>query len=147
MKKFNWGWGIVLTLAAFVLFIFGFIFLMMQERVDLVKEDYYEAEADYPELKRRRENTLQLQNSLDLHLQNNLYLLTLPKELVGKINQGELHFYAPTNSRLDKKIPWAPNENGIQAFPIELLSPGKYVLKCNTADAGGYYFEKELIVP
>lgn len=147
MKKFNWGWGIVLTLTAFVLFIFGFIFLMMQERVDLVKEDYYEAEAEYPELKRRRENALRLAGTLSVHRQNDMYIVALPTELMGKIKAGELHFYAPTNSKLDKKLPWAPNEKGMQAVPAALLSKGKYLLKASTADAGGYYFERELNVP
>lgn len=43
----NWGTGIGIVIAVFILMTLGFVTIAMRQNVDLVAEDYYEQDLDY----------------------------------------------------------------------------------------------------
>lgn len=146
MKKnsFSWGTGIVLSLSAFVVFVGVLVWLTTRERVDLVLEDYYEAEADYPELKRKRENTLRLGTEVLVMQESGNVRIQLPSDLTGEVRSGSIHFYAPMDARLDRTFSWKPDASGAQYISLSELPRGRFQVKMETEDGGGYYFESEI---
>lgn len=110
--RFNWGTGIVITIILFLIISFAMIFHFMNQKVDLVTDNYYEKTLVYQTQIDEADRTKEINNDIKLEYFNNQLKFTLPFSIVGKIGAGEIYFYRPSDSNKDFKTSFQLNENG-----------------------------------
>ena len=106
-KRSLWPYAII---AVFVLFA-GYIGYMVQQAmrttVDLVSPDYYQQELVYQKRMENVARTAALPAPVELQYDATTHRLTLqlPANLAGQPIQGQLHFFRPSNQKLDFTLP------------------------------------------
>ncbi|MFZ9031790.1 MAG: FixH family protein [Robiginitalea sp.] len=122
--KFNWGTGIVLAFAAFIVFILYFVVLSTRDPAsnhDLVTEDYYKKELKYQEDLDAARNLEKIEGGVtaritDKGLQIEFPGIMDPEKIIGKVS-----LYRPSNKQLDFETP-------IQLSNKQLLIPKSRLL-------------------
>jgi hypothetical protein len=138
----DWGKGILVTIIAFVSFILVLVTISIrQDDIHLVTENYYEEEIKYQEHIQREKATASLGRDvllLDSHAK--VIRLDLP---IGA--EGSLHFFRPSDARLDRKIPIIITNLGGSEIPLGSLLPGYWRVQLNWTENGvNYYQEKKI---
>ena len=138
----DWGKGILVTIIAFVIFILVLVTISIrQDDIHLVTENYYEEEIKYQEHIQREKATASLGRDvllLDSHAK--VIKLDLP---IGA--EGSLHFFRPSDARLDRKIPIIITNLGGSEIPLRSLLPGYWRVQLNWTENGvNYYQEKKI---
>ncbi|AIZ62523.1 hypothetical protein PK28_00300 [Hymenobacter sp. DG25B] len=149
-KRTLWPYAII---AAFVLFA-GYIGYMVQQamrtQVDLVSTDYYQQELAYQQRMESVARTAALpapvQVAYDAATQR--ITLQLPEALARQTVQGTLHFFRPSDQKLDFKLPFTPaGKPARQQLSTSKLQPGLWRLRVEfTAGGQQYFLEKELSI-
>lgn len=138
----DWGKGILVTIIAFVGFILVLVVISIrQDDIHLVTENYYAEEIKYQEHIQREKATASLGRDvllLDSHAK--VIQLDLP---IGA--EGSLHFFRPSDARLDRKIPIRITNLGGSEIPLESLLPGYWRVQLTWTENGiNYYQEKKI---
>ncbi|RIV17720.1 nitrogen fixation protein FixH [Fibrisoma montanum] len=139
----NWGKSIVLTFILFAGFIGSLVFLMSRQRVDLVRDDYYQDELNFQRQINRISNTARLSGAASMTYQRALQqvVFTLP----ASVRQGNVTFYRPADRRLDFTVPIAANAMSRQTVSTAPLAKGYWRVQLTWSDGEQeYYAEKEL---
>ena len=145
-----WPYAII---AAFVLFA-CFIGIMVQQAlrtdVELVSPDYYKQELAYQKRMESVARTAALPAPVQVTYRPATQRLTLelPPALAAQGVVGTLHFFRPSNQKLDFQLPFAPaGTPARQELSTGQLQPGYWRLRVDfTAGGQQYYLEKNLIV-
>lgn len=100
--KFNWGWGILISIIVFLLIMAALIIFSMSKEVDLVTKDYYKNELEYQTQIDKTNESLKLNKEVNLSQNENGLVISFP----DSVNiEGELNFYRPSDYKLDFSIP------------------------------------------
>jgi len=146
----NWGWKITLTFILFAGFILIMVISMLNSKVDLVSETYYQKEIAYQKQieSLKNANDLPTKNLLIFNPGTALLELQLPEEMLGKNVEGEVLFFRPSQKLLDFKVPLKVDKSGKQQFSLEGKVPGFWKAQLSFNYLGKSYFvEKELMLP
>ena len=142
-----WPYAII---AVFVLFA-GYIGFMVQQAmrttVDLVSPDYYQQELAYQQRMESMARTAALPAPVQLHYEAATQRLTLqlPPALASQSVQGQIHFFRPSNQKLDFNLPLQTDAQ--QQFNTAQLLPGYWRVRVDfTANNQAYFLEKELLI-
>lgn len=106
--KISWPTGIILVIAAFVIFILSFVFkVMFIPKYDhhLVSEDYYKDELHYQEEIDQMNNGLALTKNVEIQIQDNGVLIVFPDEFSIEDISGTIFFQRMSNSSIDFERP------------------------------------------
>ncbi len=140
----RWPYAIV---AVFLLFA-GYIGFMVQQAlrttVDLVSPDYYQQEMAYQQRMETVARTAALPAPVQLTYDAAARVLwfRLPPALAGQAVRGKLHFFRPSNQKLDFSLPL---QAGSQQFSTARMQPGYWRARLDfTAGGQPYFIEKEL---
>jgi hypothetical protein len=138
----DWGKGILVTIIAFVSFILVLVTISIrQDDIHLVTENYYEEEIKYQEHIQREKATASLGRDV-LLLDSNALVIQLDLPLGA---EGTLHFFRPSDARLDRKIPIKINNLEGSEIPIGSLLPGYWKVQLTWSENGvNYYQEKKI---
>ena len=138
------------VIAVFVLFA-GYIGFMVQQAmrttVDLVSPDYYKQELAYQQRMESVARTAALPAPVQLHHDAAAQRLTLqlPATLAGQAVQGSIHFFRPSDQKLDFTLPLQTGSD--QQFNTAKMRPGYWRVRVDfTADNQAYFVEKELVI-
>jgi len=141
----NWGKSIVLTFILFAGFIGTMVFWMTRQRVDLVRDDYYQTELEYQQQINRLNNTARQGQTAPMTYEPSRQevAVVLPQTL----RKGEITFYRPADRREDFKLV-IPDQHGTrQVISTERLSKGYWKVQLTWSDGRLEYFtEKEIFV-
>ena len=122
--KFNWGTGIVIAFALFMIFILSYVYkVQSNDKYDheLVVEDYYKKEATVQDNIEREQNANALTNKITIENTVEGIKIQFPSDFdYSKIN-GKVSLYRPSSQKLDFEI------------PISLSSPHLLIPKSNLA--------------
>ena len=143
----NWGAGIVVAFVAFAIVIFTMVFISMNQEINLVSEDYYKQEIEYEDQIQRIRNTRELEQGPEIEFdRSNLdVVVRFPGNISGKIKDGYIHLFRPSDSSLDKKYRLKLDKNGEQIISVISSSKGLWKVKLFWEDdLKEYYFEKTL---
>ncbi|WP_460618777.1 FixH family protein [Hymenobacter ruber] len=142
-----WPYAII---AVFVVFA-GYIGFMVQQAmrttVDLVSPDYYKQELAYQQRMESVARTAALPAPVQLHHEPAAQRLTLqlPATLAGQTVRGNIHFFRPSDQKLDFALPLKTGTQ--QQFNTAKMRPGYWRVRVDfTADNQAYFVEKELII-
>ena len=149
-KRSLWPYAII---AVFVLFA-GYIGYMVQRamrtNVDLVSADYYQQELAYQQRMESVARTAALPAPVEVTHDRATQRLTLqlPPALASQAVQGTLHFFRPSDEKLDFRLPFTPTgDPARQQLSTSKLLPGRWRLRLDfTAGGQQYYVDKELTI-
>lgn len=145
--KFSWGTGLLIFIILFIAAVIGFFVFSSSQKFILVEEDYYEKEIVFQQHIDKINRTRQLAEKITIEQNDKILKLQVPRSYPPDSVEGTLHFYRPSDSRLDVFIPFKPDTSGLQQVDMEQLRPGKYILKMDwQMDGLGYYDEFTLIL-
>lgn len=144
---FSWGTGLLIFIILFILAVIGFFVFSSYQEFILVEEDYYEKEIGFQKQIDKMNRTAGLAEKVTFEQKENSLNLWFPRTYPLDSMKGTLHFYRPSDSRLDVFIPLQPDTSGLQRIDLEGLHPGKFILKMNWEMNGyGYYQEHTLMI-
>lgn len=113
--------------------------------VDLEADNYYQQEIQYQDRVDALNNALGMESKFTLTQETENLVVAYPEELRGAALKGNLHFFKPDNSSLDRQVEMSVGQDGKQAVALNNLGKGVYVLKISWAEAGkDYYVEKSI---
>lgn len=145
--KINWGTGLVIGLAVFIIFILNFVIrIAIQDKYDheLVTENYYEKEL----LLQKEIDGAQNANSLSAHIKGEKtaegYMVYFPEDLNPKKIKGKLIMYRPSDKSLDFQTDLNMDSNQF-LVPDKYLAHGRWDITIDWEYDGKQYFYKERI--
>jgi len=138
----NWGKRIVIVFVLFIGLIATLVTISMRQDVSLVAKDYYVQEIAYQDQIERIQNKNDMNIQPRLEQKDGLIVLTI-KDLDL---QGEIHFFRPSNAKLDKKYTLKLNESGEQLFSATDFEKGLWRVKINWNNKGKEYYSEHSVV-
>ncbi|MFA4923125.1 MAG: FixH family protein [Ignavibacteriaceae bacterium] len=122
--KWNWGKGIAVFIAFFLLMNVVVIIFAFGQKVDLVTPNYYEKELKYQDEIDAQQKTLQLSENVTVAYQPQILSLQLPKKFYGKEISGNIFLYRPSDSSKDVKVVLQLDSTGKQVISAKQLVKG-----------------------
>jgi hypothetical protein len=141
--KFNWGVGVFVLYAAFVILILLLVFKSFNTKVDLVTEDYYQQELKYQGIIDQKENVDNLEQGLEYEVSGpNIFLAFPPGHQSA---EGSILVYRPSNKNYDKTFDIKLDENGKMVINMKNSPIGLYKLKIGWSNKDtAYYLEEDI---
>jgi nitrogen fixation protein FixH len=144
--RLHWGLGIAATYLAFASATAGFVTFAMQQRVELVRPDYYAHSLTLDAQRRAEARTAALGDRFRLDVDNRgrTIRISWPREQAGRI-RGTAWLYRPSDSSADRRIALAPDAAGRQALAVDGQA-GRWVVRLEwTVDGDAYSSERDLV--
>ncbi len=133
--KFNWGTGIAIFIALFVIFILSFVFTAAYTHTDLYAEDYYQQELDYQSTIAAKSNAHGASKELFLSQATNSIVVHFPSSMKEDEGSGTIQFYRPNNADGDVTYE-IKKENDKMIISKSKLNSGKYNVKVYWKEEG-----------
>ncbi|MFZ4547515.1 MAG: FixH family protein [Bacteroidales bacterium] len=127
--KFNWGTGIFIFIALFLLANFFVIYKSLQQKYDLVDKEYYPQGLEYQKQIDRFANANSLTGKITFSEASGELLITYPVELKGKEIKGNVIFFRPSDENADFSDSIKFDTAMIQRIPVKKMLSGKYIAK------------------
>ena len=137
----NWGHGLTISFVLFAAFMAWLVVGSFQQKIDLVTDEYYEAELKYQDRMDEIQNNTP-ETSISVQQEDSRIQLIFPEVP----EESGIHLYRPSDSRHDRHF---SVEEGAQKATIELagLVKGYYILKMTwTVDGKRFYQEKGVYI-
>ena len=127
--KFNWGTGIFIFIALFLLANAVVIYFSFQQKNDLVAEEYYPQGLEYQKQIDRFAKANALSSQISISENQQELLITYPKDMKGKDVKGEVVFFRPSDQNADFYDSIRFDTSMLQRIPVEKFIKGKYIAK------------------
>jgi nitrogen fixation protein FixH len=149
-SRFNfWPYAIIATFVLFASYIGFMVQQAMRTSVDLVSADYYQQEIAYQKRMESVARTAALPAPVQVRYDEETQRLTLelPPSMAGQQVAGTVHFFRPSDQKLDFKLPFTPTQKAPQQLNTSKLQPGYWRLRIDfTAGGQQYFVDKELSI-
>ncbi len=146
MKKISWGTGIAMLYTGFVLGILFLVTLSVNQRVDLVSEDYYALELDFQNKINKTHRAEALPEPLRWKMTDTALEIKFPPEFSHQNLSGKVRFYCPSNNGKDKEFAIIPNATNQQTILLNKLQPGRYLLQFDWKNGETTYWNEGALV-
>lgn len=120
----NWGKGLLIGMICFMGFIITLVTVLMQQKIDLVTDNYYVKELDY-------DNTLSAQNNYEnsgaiikAHVANGSLMLEIPPVF----QEDSIHAYLFRPNDATRDLSWSFKAKEHFSIPVNQLPGGRYEL-------------------
>ncbi len=144
IMKMNWGARIAILYGGFVAIIVTLVVGSMHQSFDLVSPDYYSQEIKYQQVIDAGKNQAALSSPVSVHADQQNVVIQFPAEFHGKEVTGDIDFYSPVSTSMDKHVPIQVNNNAM-AIARNTLHTTSYNVKISwKADGKAYYQETDL---
>ncbi len=149
MKSFNWGKGISLAIAIFVIATLSVVSYIISLDFYLVNNNHYEEGVNYQQTIDSRQRTEALdQPVVVLYDEARVAVkVVFPDEVVENAQEGTIKLYRPNDANLDMNLPIEFEGGSTHVIPMERMEKGKWVLTINwTMNDLDYITEKVIII-
>ncbi len=140
--KFNWGTGIVISMLVFMIATTGMMILFINQKVDLVTDNYYDKELKFQQQIDKVNNTNNLKEKIELKYESQFVKIKFPQSYVELNPAGELFFYRPSDNKKDFKIPLGIDSTGIQVIPFSSFDKGYWKVQLHWSMQSSEYFNE-----
>lgn len=143
--KLNWGFGIALFYASFMVILLFFVIKSTTHDNSLVIENYYEQDLKYQSHYDRLLNTQRLKQQVVFKKNGAEQTIEIqfPKEM--KKIKGSIHLFRPSTKHRDVFLEVNVDKNGITTFSTRQLISGRWKIKMNWQNGNKeYYSEKDI---
>jgi hypothetical protein len=145
--KISWGVGITVSIIVFMLISVMFIYIAFNQDVNLVRDDYYEAEVKYNETMEKVKRTSALVDKLKISVIENNIQLQFPKISKSENINGNILLYRPSERNKDLSITIRPDSNYLQTINTANMLSGMWKVKVDwTADSISYLNDDIIMV-
>ncbi|MBK7978576.1 MAG: FixH family protein [Ignavibacteriae bacterium] len=145
--KVSWGVGITVSIIVFMLISVMFIYIAFNQDVNLVRDDYYEAEVKYNETMEKVKRTSALVDKLKISVIENNIQLQFPKISKSENINGNILLYRPSERNKDLSITIRPDSNYLQTINTANMLSGMWKVKVDwTADSISYLNDDIIMV-
>ena len=144
-----WPLAIVAWFIGFAVFLVVFVAWAMHQPQDLVAANYYENEVRYQQQLDRMNQTQSFvaQMGIAYDPAQGAIVLTMPVAQAREAT-GSIHFYRPSDARLDREVPLAVSPEGVQKIAAGELRAGLWKVRMQWSAGGKDYFvERMVLVP
>jgi nitrogen fixation protein FixH len=146
-SRINWGTGMAALFGLFVVFMLGLVFYSATQSFHLVERDYYSKELDYQtrieQARRTRGDPALFIWEYDKNQETVVFRCSGDSVAV---ESGEIHFYRPSDSGLDFRIPVQLNSAGMMEVSAGGLSKGLWKIKASITAAGAEYYKEDILI-
>lgn len=145
--KFNWGTGIVIGIAAFMIFILQYVIRVQTDKSldnELVTEAYYQKEIAIDGNYKKEQNALSLGNQLNIESNKEGIALSFPEAFNINHIKGTISLYRPSNQQLDNTIPLKLSSHYL-LIPKNQLESGRWDIILEFSYQGIEYLKKESV--
>ncbi|WP_075352261.1 FixH family protein [Algoriphagus marinus] len=138
----DWGKGILLSIIGFVVLIMTMVVISVRmDGIELVTENYYEAEINYQDRIDEESSALRLDRTVITYSTTGKNLvLDLPTGTTGK-----LQLFRPSDSKLDREILVDVIGSGSTSVALGDLKPGYWKIQLSWTEEGKNYYEEKKI--
>ncbi|MDR2237585.1 MAG: FixH family protein [Chryseobacterium sp.] len=148
MKNLSWGHGVVIALAAFIVFILSMLFLFPngQKNSEMVTDNYYEEELQYQDVIDAKKRADELQEKPVYSQTKEGIKITFPKEYNNTNTTVKFVLNRTDDQNLDikKSVPLDAGQSFI--IPSQVLKMGNYTLRLSwTKDKTDYRMDYDVI--
>ena len=141
----NAGKLVTIVFIAFASFIGSMVFFAFTKNADLVREDYYENELRYDDIRAEKANYNALNADISITQQPVGLVITFPLS-IENIAQGNIMFYRADNMQLDRSFPLELNESRQQILNYTDFVEGSYEVTINWEDQSkAYQFNQSIL--
>ncbi|QQS36845.1 MAG: FixH family protein [Ignavibacteriales bacterium] len=140
--KFNWGTGIVISMLVFMIATTGMMILFINQKVDLVTDNYYDKELKFQQQIDKVNNTNNLKEKIELKYESQLVRIKFPQSYISLNPAGELFFYRPSDIKKDFKIPLSIDSTGLQVIPFTSHDKGYWKVQLHWSMQSSEYFNE-----
>lgn len=145
--KLNWGTGIVVTIILFLIISFAMIFHFMNQKVDLVTDNYYEKTLTYQNQIDEADRSKEMDKEIRLEYLGNQLKIVFPDSIAKNMNNGEVYFYRPSDSNLDFKIPLQADKNNELVLDASKIDNGYWKVQLKwRMNKESYSVERTVII-
>ncbi len=148
MKKFSWGHGVVIALAAFMIFILAMLFLFPngQKNSEMVTDNYYEEELKYQDVIDAKKRADELQEKPVYSQDKSGIKITFPKDYDNSNTTVKFVLNRTDDQNLDIRKSVQLDTNKSFLIPGQVLKVGNYTLRLNwTKDKTDYRMDYDVI--
>lgn len=121
----NWGKGIAIAMASFIIFIVVLVSILVSQKVDLVSDKYYQKDMSY----QTEIDALELGKELDsliIAQKNNQLTIQFATNL--KSDSIRLNLWRPNDEKLDRS--YLVTGTNLFMIPLKELQKGNYEISC-----------------
>jgi nitrogen fixation protein FixH len=145
----NWGTRIFISFVVFMAIMITMVVISVKQDFFLVADDYYEREIRYQEQIDRIENHKSLADKPRIQVirSSQVVQLAFPESISEKTISGEIHFFRPSDARIDQRFELELSSEGIQEFQLNSFRKGMWRAKIfYKADGLEYYTEQPITI-
>lgn len=147
MKNFSWGHGVVIALAAFIIFILSMLFLFPngQKNSEMVTDNYYEEELQYQDVIDAKKRADELQEKPVYSQSTEGIKITFPQDYNSSNTTVKFVLNRTDDQNLDiKKTVELTGQSFV--IPAQVLKMGNYTLRLSwTKDKTDYRMDYDVI--
>jgi hypothetical protein len=138
----DWGKGILLTIIGFVALIMTLVVISVRmDGIELVTENYYQAEINYQDRIDQESSALRLDRKvITYHSIDKNLVLDLPSGTNGK-----LQLFRPSDATLDREIAVTALDSNLTSVSLKDLKLGYWKVQLSWIEAGKNYYEEKKI--
>lgn len=141
----NWGKSIVLVFVLFAGFIGTLVYLMTRERIDLVRDDYYQDELTYQQHIDRVRQTVLHSAAIALHYQSHQQQICFC--LPDSLRQATFTFYRPADRQADFRVDIGTRHATRRMVSTTGMAKGHWRVQMNWSDGHhDYYNEADFFI-
>jgi hypothetical protein len=143
-----WPVALVLFFIVFASYIVGFVIFACRQKMDLVREDYYDQEIRFQKQIDRVQRTAPVLADADIHYDRAGDLVTVRLPSVKRDNVGgTVSFYRPSDASLDSSVELGLDPAGQQSVSVRSLRSGLWKVRVQWKMSGReYFFEKPIVI-
>jgi nitrogen fixation protein FixH len=143
-----WPVGLVIFFILFGAYIVGFVIFASRQKMDLVREDYYDQEIRFQQQIDRAQRSAPILADADIQYDraDDQVTVSLPSVKQKDIS-GTVSFYRPSDADLDRNVKLGLDGAGRQSVSVRLLRAGLWKVRVQWSAAGQeYFFEKPIVI-
>jgi nitrogen fixation protein FixH len=144
--RISWGTGITISIILFTIISLWIIYFAFNEDVNLVRDDYYEAEVNFDEKLETIKRTDKLDEKLKITTYADRIELKFPDNFDYLNIEGIIKLYRPSNRDKDIQVPIKLDSNSTQIINTDKLLSGLWKIQVDWAVYSDKYFNEKILM-
>ena len=143
-----WPYAIIGWMLLFGTGMAAWVVIAVRNDPELVRADYYEQEISYQKQIDRLNRTAAVRGEVSVAYESAQEQVALRLPAAHRTDQlvGSIHFYRPSNAKLDFELPLALDATGAQCVPTGKLQGGLWKVRVHWTSGGQEYFHDQSLV-
>lgn len=149
MKKIEWNWGtgILIVIIIFLIVTISTTVFLMNQKVDLVSNDYYNRGIEHQKQIDRINRTNLMNDKVSIVLEQDFIRFSFPDKFYQSNYSGSVKLYRPSDSNKDFSVELRVDSSGQQLISTSNLIKGYWKAEVEwVQDSVEYYKESAFII-